>query len=44
MTSANEPILDVAQLAHIEILTPDLDGSAAFFMNFLGMQRSAQRG
>ena len=35
-----EPILDVAHLAHVEILTPDLAGSTAFFKSLLGMQET----
>ena len=40
-----EPILDVAHLADVEILTPDLAASTSFFTDLLGMQvteRSAQ--
>lgn len=37
-----EPILDVAHLAHVEILTPDLAASTAFFTNLLGMQETAR--
>jgi catechol 2,3-dioxygenase len=39
-----EPILDVAQLAHVEVLTPDLDGSLDFFTRLMGMQVSERRG
>ncbi len=39
-----EPILDVAQLAHIELLTPDLTASAAFFKEILGMSETERRG
>ena len=39
-----EPILDVAQLAHIELLTPDLAASAAFFKDILGMSETERRG
>ena len=39
-----EPIYDVAHLAHVELLTPDLDGSLAFFRGLLGMQETARAG
>ena len=39
-----EPCLDVAHLGHIEILTPVLDKSLAFFVDVLGMTVSGQRG
>jgi len=39
-----EPIYDVAHLAHVELLTPDLDGSLAFFRDLLGMQETARAG
>lgn len=42
-TSA-EPILDVVQFAHIELLTPDLDGSLAFFTGILGLQETTRQG
>lgn len=37
-----EPIFDVAHLAHVEILTPDLAATTAFFTNLLGMQETAR--
>lgn len=39
-----EPILDVAHLAHVEILTPDLAASTAFFKDLLGMQETGRSG
>ena len=39
-----EPIYDVAHLAHVELLTPDLDGSLGFFRDLLGMQETARAG
>ena len=36
----SEPVLDVAQLAHVELLTPDLEGSRRFFADLLGMQET----
>jgi catechol 2,3-dioxygenase len=38
-----EPIFDVSQLAHVEPLTPDLEGTLCFFKNLLGMQETEQR-
>ncbi|TIQ36336.1 MAG: catechol 2,3-dioxygenase, partial [Mesorhizobium sp.] len=40
MNTLPEPIFDVAQLAHVELLTPDLDGTLRFFMDFMGMQET----
>ena len=37
---ADEPIFDVAQLAHVELLTPDLEGTLCFFKDLLGMQET----
>ncbi len=39
-----EPIYDVAHLAHVELLTPDLDGTLAFFRDLLGMQETVRAG
>ena len=39
-----EPILDLAHLAHIELLTPDLEGTTRFFTGLLGLQESARAG
>jgi catechol 2,3-dioxygenase len=44
MTSPAEPIYDVAQLAHVELLTPELDASTAFFSGLLGMQETERAG
>jgi catechol 2,3-dioxygenase len=41
--NADEPIFDVAQLAHVELLTPDLEGTLCFFKNLLGMQETERR-
>src|SRR5699024_4388658 len=35
---------DVAQLAHVEIYTPDPDGTLWFFKEILGMQETAREG
>lgn len=40
----NEPILDVAQLAHVELLTPTLEKTVWFFTDLLGMQISGRQG
>ena len=39
----NEPIFDVAQLAHVELMTPDLEGTLCFFRDLLGMQETERR-
>jgi len=39
---APEPVFDVAQLAHVEILTPDPDGTLWFFKELLGLQESGR--
>jgi len=38
--NVNEPIFDVAQLAHVELLTPDLEGTLRFFRDVLGLQET----
>src|SRR5262245_39961664 len=38
-----EPILDIAHLAHLEILTPKFEESRNFFVNVLGMTQSAEK-
>jgi catechol 2,3-dioxygenase len=43
-TPEAEPIYDVAHLAHVELLTPDPDGSLSFFRDLLGMQETARAG
>ncbi len=39
-----EPILDVAHLAHAELLTPRFDESLAFFVELMGMEVEATAG
>ncbi|WP_420594563.1 catechol 2,3-dioxygenase [Deinococcus sp.] len=39
-----EPIFDVHQLAHVEILSPKPDETVRFFKDLLGMQESARSG
>ena len=41
--STDEPIFDVAQLAHVELLTPDLEGTLCFFKDLLGMQETERQ-
>lgn len=44
MTAETEPIFDVAQLAHVEILTPKLDETLWFFKDLLGLQETERSG
>jgi catechol 2,3-dioxygenase len=44
MTDVIEPIFDVAQLAHVELLTPDPAGTEEFFTKFLGLQVTERAG
>ena len=44
MTNFKEPIYDVAQLAHVELLSPKLEESVEFFTRFLGMEVTARAG
>ncbi len=37
---ADEPIFDVAQLAHVELLTPDIEGTLRFFKDLLGLEET----
>lgn len=39
-----EPIFDVAQLAHFEMYTPDLNGSLHYFKDLLGLQETERDG
>lgn len=39
-----EPILDIAHLAHLELLTPKFEQSRAFFIDILGMTQSGEKG
>jgi catechol 2,3-dioxygenase len=38
MVDAEEPDMDLAQLAHVELLTPDLPGSFGYFSDLLGLE------
>jgi len=40
----NEPIHDIAHLAHVELLTPKPDESLQFFVNVMGMTESGRSG
>lgn len=39
-----EPLFEVAQLAHVELVTPNLDASHRFFSEILGMQETTRAG
>ena len=39
-----EPVLDIAHLGHVELLTPTPEASLAFFVDVLGMTQSGQKG
>jgi len=39
-----EPIMDVAHLGHVEVLTPKLEQSVRFFVDLLGMTESGRQG
>jgi catechol 2,3-dioxygenase len=39
-----EPILDIAHLAHLELLTPKFEASRKFFVDVLGMTQSGEKG
>ena len=40
----SEPIFDIAHLAHVELLTPDLEGTLCFFKNLLGLEQTERSG
>lgn len=44
MTDHKEPIFDVAQLAHVEILTPKLNDTLWFFKELLGLEETERSG
>jgi catechol 2,3-dioxygenase len=44
MEGPPEPVLDVAHLAHVELLTPKPEESLRFFTEVMGMQESARAG
>ncbi|HVX99386.1 MAG TPA: catechol 2,3-dioxygenase [Pseudorhodoplanes sp.] len=39
-----EPVLDIAHLGHIEMLTPEFDKSRRFFVDVMGMTESGEKG
>jgi catechol 2,3 dioxygenase len=41
---SEEPIVDVAHLAHLELLTPTPEKSLAFFVDVMGMTESGRKG
>lgn len=44
MSEGKEPIFDVAQLAHVELFTPDPEKSLWFFKELLGLQETERAG
>ena len=40
----NEPVMDVAHLGHVELLTPTPEASLRFFVDVMGMTESGRRG
>src|SRR5690349_8670696 len=40
----DEPIMDVAHLGHLELVTPRLEQSVRFFVDVLGMTVSGEKG
>src|SRR5207244_11061778 len=44
MAEISEPCFDVAQLAHTELLTPDIEGSLWFFQDVIGMHETGRQG
>jgi len=44
MATAAEPVLDIAHLGHVELLTPKPEESLNFFVNVLGMTESGRKG
>ena len=43
-SSAKEPMFEVAQLAHVELLTPKPDQTLRFFTDLLGLQETEREG
>ena len=37
VATADEPVMDIAHVGHVEVMTPKLDESARFFVDVLGM-------
>ena len=44
MTNPNEPMHDIAHLAHVEMLTPRPDESLRFFVDVMGMTETVRQG
>ena len=40
----NEPVMDVAHLGHLEVLTPKLEESTRFFVGVMGMTETGRQG
>src|SRR6187200_1218162 len=43
-TMQEEPVLDLAHLGHLELLTPKPDESLRFFVDVMGMTESGRQG
>ena len=43
MTNQNEPMHDIAHLAHVEMLTPRPDESLRFFVDVMGMTETGRQ-
>ena len=43
-TTPDEPVMDVAHLGHLELLTPTPERSLSFFVDVLGMTESGRAG
>ena len=43
-TLPKEPVLDIAHLGHLELLTPTFDKSVRFFVDVMGMTISGEKG
>ena len=44
MTDTKEPMFEVAQLAHVELLTPKPDDTLRFFKDLLAMEETTREG
>ena len=44
MTNQNEPMHDIAHLAHVELLTPKPEESLSFFVDVMGMTENGRQG
>src|ERR1044071_7228769 len=44
MADFAEPIMDIAHLGHLELLTPKFEESRRFFIDVMGMTQSGEKG